>query len=322
MKKPNLPKDEKDRIDHLNALNILDTQSEERFDRLTRMAKRMFNVPIALVSLVDSNRQWFKSCFGLDVRETPRDISFCGHAILGDDIFLIPDATKDERFADNPLVTDAPNIRFYAGCPLRLPNSRKMGTLCIIDDKPRNFDDEDLLILKDLAVMVENEIAAIEYATIDELTKISNRRGFMMLADKSLSYCKRHQVKLSLAYLDLDNFKPINDEFGHKEGDCALVVFSRLILENIRESDIFARIGGDEFVVLFTNTSKQNALDAMSSLQKSMDEYNKNSNKEYDILYSNGIVEFDKTKHKSIADLVNEADKLMYENKKGKNENC
>ncbi|MFV1921534.1 MAG: GAF domain-containing protein [Methylotenera sp.] len=155
MKKPSIPPDEAARLKTLRYLNILDTPAEERFDRLTRMAKRLFDVSFALVSLVDENRQWFKSCAGLDVSETPRDISFCGHTILGDDIFIIPDATKDERFADNPLVLNEPHIRFYAGCPLKFTNGNRLGTLCIIDQQPRNLTDEDLIVLKDLASMVE-----------------------------------------------------------------------------------------------------------------------------------------------------------------------
>jgi len=316
MKIPEIPKDEIERLNDLKSLNILDSNEEERFDRITRMAKKMFNVPIALVSLIDEDRQWFKSCFGLNVKETPRDISFCGHAILDDDIFLIEDATNDERFNDNPLVTQAPFIRFYAGCPLKLPNSRKMGTLCIIDDKPRSFDKEDLDLLKDLAIMVENEIAALQFATIDELTKISNRRGFLMLAEKSLAFCKRNGMPISLTFFDLDNFKPINDNFGHKEGDYALEMFSRLMIEKIRESDIFARLGGDEFVTLFTNTSKDNAEHVVSEFRKSVDNYNKKSQKDYDILFSHGTVEYDINKHPSIEDLIHEADKYMYENKR------
>ena len=171
---------------------------EERFDRLTRMCKRLFGVPIALVSLVDENRQWFKSCVGLSVSETPRDISFCGHAILGNEIFVIPDAAKDERFADNPLVLDEPHIRFYAGCPLRSQNGCKLGTLCIIDRKPRELTQEDLDTLKDLASMVERELEAVQLATLDDLTKISNRRGFMALAQHSLNLCSRQETQASL----------------------------------------------------------------------------------------------------------------------------
>lgn len=114
MKSPETPRDEETRLKRLRSLGILDTAPEERFDRLTRLAKRMFGVPIALVSLVDENRQWFKSCVGLEASETPRDVSFCGHAILCNEIFIIADATLDERFADNPLVLNEPKIRFYS----------------------------------------------------------------------------------------------------------------------------------------------------------------------------------------------------------------
>ena len=119
MKTPEFPPNEVARLQTLRSLDILDSPQEERFDRLTRMARRLFDVPIALVSLVDDNRQWFKSCAGLSVSETGRDISFCGHAILGEGIFIIPDAASDERFHINPLVVNEPTIRFYVGCPLR-----------------------------------------------------------------------------------------------------------------------------------------------------------------------------------------------------------
>ena len=131
MKSPPLPPDESARIEALRALDVLDTQTEERFDRITRIAKNLFGVSIALVGLVDEHRQWFKSRQGLEASETPRDISFCGHAILGEEIFVVPDASLDPRFSDNPLVTGEPKIRFYAGYPLALPSGCKVGTLCI-----------------------------------------------------------------------------------------------------------------------------------------------------------------------------------------------
>jgi len=150
------------------------------------MAQRIFNVPIALVSLIDQDRQWFKSCIGLTDKETPRDISFCGHAILDDEIFIVSDATKDERFFDNPLVTNEPYIHFYAGCPLRFSDGSRLGTLCIIDTKPRSLSNDDIETLKDLGSTAERELAAIELATLDDLTNISNRRGFMLLSQHSL----------------------------------------------------------------------------------------------------------------------------------------
>ena len=182
MQTPAIPDNERLRLDALRRISILDSSAEERFDRITRMARSMFDVPISLVSLVDENRQWFKSCCGLPVQETPRDVSFCGHAILGDGLFVVEDTRQDLRFADNPLVSGEPHIRFYAGCPLQIGEGYKLGTLCIIDRKPRLLDSRQQGLLTDLAGMVERELAAIQLATLDDLTGITNRRGFMLLA--------------------------------------------------------------------------------------------------------------------------------------------
>lgn len=161
---PAFPRDESERLGALRALRVLDTPAEERFDRITRVAARAFGVPIVLVSLVDSNRQWFKACIGIDDSELPREYSFCGHAILEDDMLVIPDALADVRFAANPLVTGPPKIRFYAGQPLRAPSNHKIGTLCVIDCEPRGFDERDRTLLRDLARMVEVELANVELA--------------------------------------------------------------------------------------------------------------------------------------------------------------
>ena len=158
---PAIPANERQRLKALRDMKVLDTPPEERFDRVTRLARQVFATKIALVSLVDENRQWFKSRQGLEACETPRDVSFCGHAILGPEILHVANALEDTRFAANPLVTGAPNIRFYAGCPLRAPNGQKLGTLCIIDPAPRTFSAQDTELLRDLAEMVEEELAAV-----------------------------------------------------------------------------------------------------------------------------------------------------------------
>ncbi|MBF7731308.1 sensor domain-containing diguanylate cyclase [Pseudomonas sp. N040] len=318
MKAPDTPQDEQARLETLRSLGILDSPAEERFDRLTRMAKRLFGVPIALVSLIDENRQWFKSCFGLSVNETSRDISFCGHAILGNDLFLIPDTLADERFADNPLVLNDPYIRFYAGCPLRAPNGNKLGTLCIIDRQPRNFGRDELEALIDLAAMVEREISAVQLATLDELTKISNRRGFMMLAQHSLHLCARQKLAASLVYMDLDKFKPINDTFGHAEGDRALTVFAEQLKAACRGSDILARLGGDEFAILLIDTSRERTGNVVSRLCESVENYNREARRGYAIAFSHGIVEFDPEKHPTLDAMMAEGDALMYGLKRSK----
>jgi signal transduction histidine kinase len=154
-----MPKNEPERVATLRSLDILDCPPDPRFDRLTRLAADIFNVPIALVSFVDSHRQWFKSKIGITAPETPRDISFCSHAILGTTPFVIRDTHSDPRFANNPLVTDDPKIRFYAGIPLLTKNKLALGTFCIIDDKPRNISTLEMSRLSELGAIVMDEIA-------------------------------------------------------------------------------------------------------------------------------------------------------------------
>ncbi|AMC33393.1 GAF domain-containing protein [Janthinobacterium sp. B9-8] len=158
MQVPAFPPDEALRVKTLRELLILDTPPDARFDNLTRAAAAFFRVQIAVVSLIDVNRQWFKSACGLDAKETARDISFCGHAILQDDVFVIEDALLDERFFDNPLVSGEPNIRFYAGAPLKTSNGMNLGTLCLIDKHPGALLDFEIEMLSDMAKLVVQEL--------------------------------------------------------------------------------------------------------------------------------------------------------------------
>ena len=160
-----LPHNEKQRLKALRELLILDTPPEERFDRISTFAAKEFDVPMALVSLVDRDRQWFKSNFGLDACETPRDISFCGHAVAQSKPLVILDALDDPRFADNPLVTGHPFVRFYAGAGLRLPYGQVVGTLCVMDRRPRTFDRLDIAILCGLRDLVVEELQRREEVT-------------------------------------------------------------------------------------------------------------------------------------------------------------
>jgi len=312
---PPIPINESARLATLASLNILDTPPEERFDRLTRLAKRLFGVPIALVSLIDANRQWFKSCDGLDVPESPRDTSFCGHAICEDDILLIPDATLDPRFHDNPLVTGDPHIRFYAGRPLSAPDGMKLGTLCLIVRKPRDFSAEDRALLHDLAQMAEQELAAVHMATMDELTALSNRRGFTMLGQHAIEMCRRLSRPATLVFFDMDGFKPINDRFGHAEGDRALRAFGGELRSVFRESDVVGRLGGDEFAVLLTNTDSAGCQDALARLQRQVQAWNQRNPLGYALRYSAGVIGFNPHFHRSVDDLLAEADAAMYVNK-------
>jgi phosphoribosyl 1,2-cyclic phosphodiesterase/DNA-binding NarL/FixJ family response regulator len=151
------PPDEAERLRALHERGILDTPPEERFDRITRLARRLLDVPAAMVTMIDAERQWFKSTAGFDVSETPRDLAFCSYAIQQDEMFIVPDALADPRFADNPVVADGPRLRFYAGRPVHV-DGRRVGTLCVVDNRPRNLGEEDKKALDDLAALVEKEL--------------------------------------------------------------------------------------------------------------------------------------------------------------------
>jgi GAF domain-containing protein len=142
---------EEKRVDALKAYRLLDTAPHPSFDSVARMARLAFDTPIALISLIDETRQWFKACEGLDVRQTDRDISFCTHAIKGHGVYVVEDAAQDPLFWNNPLVTGAPHIRFYAGAPIIEPEGHALGTLCVIDTEPRAFPERDQRLLTEMA---------------------------------------------------------------------------------------------------------------------------------------------------------------------------
>jgi diguanylate cyclase (GGDEF)-like protein len=307
-----LPTNEAERLKSLYALGILDSSPEERFDRLTRLAARLFDVPIALVSLVDADRQWFKSRNGLDLEETPREHSFCAHAILGEDVMIVPDASADDRFRENPLVTGAPDIRFYAGCPIKAPDGHRLGTLCVISDEPREVIADDGVVLRDLAEIVEHELKALALATIDDLTGLTNRRGFEAVGHHVLGFCHRVERPATLLAFDLDGFKEVNDTHGHAEGDRVLLGFAEALLSTFRESDVVSRLGGDEFCVMLSGAVAPDVERPLTTLKERLGDWVG----PHSVTFSVGVVEFDHDRHHSLAEWLTEADRAMYSAKR------
>ncbi|WP_239953417.1 sensor domain-containing diguanylate cyclase [Pantoea sp. Z09] len=320
MRAPPHPANEAQRLGQLHDMKILNTPPEERFDRLTRLARRLFNTPIALVSLVEASQQWFKSVSGpFEAQSTPRDISFCGHAILQDDVMVVENTLRDDRFHNNPLVTGEPHIRFYAGCPLRGPGGVNVGTLCILGSEPRDFSADDRATLRDLAAMAEAELAAFQSATCDELTQITNRRGFMTLGQLVLNDCLLKQRPACLTFLDLDKFKQINDILGHREGDRALMDFADAMKVCFRHHDLFARLGGDEFVVLFNGLRQPEADALLADFERHLQQQSRSLNRRYALRFSSGVVEFDAAHSRSLEQMLEESDARMYAAKKRRN---
>jgi diguanylate cyclase (GGDEF)-like protein len=265
MKAPATPENETDRLNSLRESGLLEIDSSPAFDRLTRLAKRFFQVPLAMVNLIDEHSLIVKSADGKAPGTVPRNISFCGHTILTEAPLVVGDMLQDDRFADNPLVAGEPRVRFYAGFPLRLRDGASVGSLCLIDYAPASFL-RPISPCWETWALAEDEFAAISAATTDELTGLFNRRGFNQLVRFTLSVARRRAEPLTLGWLDLDRFKEINDRYGHEEGDKALKVMAQLMRSAFREADMLVRFGGDEFAVLFADTDEQGAWIAMQYL--------------------------------------------------------
>ncbi len=315
-----IPGNEAARLRTLRALDILDSESEDRFDRYARLARGLFHVPIALVSLVDADRQWFKARSGLDATETPREASFCAHAILSDAVLVVEDATRDERFRDNPLVCGDPNIRFYAGYPLKTPDGLRMGTLCIIDRRPRTLSAEKRRLLDDLGAMLESELGALYMATVDALTGLCNRRGLDRIARHVLGVCERAGLGGQLLFLDLDGFKTVNDRHGHVAGDRALAEFARIMVECFRDSDAVARIGGDEFCVLLAGATPEQAEQAVARLRSLLAARVVDAGGGGPLSFSAGIVSM--TPGRGLGELLADADARMYAEKSSRTDHA
>jgi diguanylate cyclase (GGDEF)-like protein len=320
-----LPANEPERLEALLRYEILDTDSERHFDDLTLLASHICQTPIALVSLVDKDRQWFKARIGLSVAETPRDFSFCAHAILQPNLFIVRDATEDTRFADNPLVTSEPKIRFYAGMPLFTSDSKHaLGTLCVIDRVPRELNASQKESLAALARQVQ---ALLELrlrlqqekhlARIDSLTGAANRRAFYEALEGELSRLKRYGRPFSVAYLDLDNLKRVNDDWGHEAGDAVLCMVSATVRNILRRTDTIGRMGGDEFAILLSEADSDTARAATDKFSHHLlDAMRQNL---WPITFSIGLVTCLKAAA-SVEELLKKADELMYLVKKsGKN---
>ncbi|PIW61990.1 sensor domain-containing diguanylate cyclase [Shewanella sp. CG12_big_fil_rev_8_21_14_0_65_47_15] len=315
MQLPPIPENELQRLATLRSLNVLDTDAEERFDRITRLTRRIFSLPYCVVTLVDANRQWFKSRQGLEVTETSRDISFCAHAINHEEIFIVNDTLKDTRFSDNPLVVQPPRIRFYAGYPLTIHGQFRVGTLCLIGTEPRRFSDEDIETLTDLGQMVEAELLSIAQNTLDPLTAISNRRGFELLAHQALASCRRTNAEAALVFFDLDFFKEVNDNFGHLRGDQVLYDFAHILMSAFRESDVIARLGGDEFVVLLSFVHRETVNLAINRFKLLLEQYNQRHPQQHKIATSIGVAHWAPDADISLEELFDSADKAMYQDK-------
>ncbi len=256
------------RLQALQNYQVLDTAGEDPFDRVVRVARSILRAPIALVSLVDRERQWFKARSGITFCEAPRDFSLCAHEIESDEPFIVADTHADPRFRTLPLVVGPPYVRSYIGIPLRTPAGYRIGTLCVMDTEVRQPELEQIGILKDLAALVMDELELRLVATTDGLTGALSRRAFLAAAARDLAHVRRHGGDLSCILLDLDHFKDINDTHGHAAGDRALQEVVVLLRSGLRNTDYVGRLGGEEFGIIMPGADAAVACDIGERLRQ------------------------------------------------------
>ncbi|GGI71296.1 GGDEF domain-containing protein [Polymorphobacter multimanifer] len=259
--------DEEGRLAALTRSDVLDSVAEPQFDRITALICSALDVPMAAVSLIDRDRQWFKSSQGLNLTETERDIAFCDHAIRRPTALVVNDARQDPRFASNPLVTGAPHLLSYAGVPLQTPDGYNVGTICALDTRARNFSKPQMEMLANLAAVTVDALEVRMIANFDHLTGSFSRRAFLSQLDLEISRRSSRRYVAALVLFDLDHFKLINDRYGHGAGDSVLRAVGRLCRVTLRRKDVVGRIGGEEFGILLPDTDAEMAIDVAERMR-------------------------------------------------------
>lgn len=277
------------KLANIHSVDLFYTPLEERFERLTRVARRAMHMPVAAISLLNDDKQWFKSAAGWGISEIPRAQSICRLTADAEDLVAIPDTLEDPRTAALPIVAQTPRFRSYAGYPLADEHGNIAGTFCVLDLKPRAFSPGDKQCVLDLAAMAQRELLSDQWRTahasltsklgmarrealMDPLTHLWNRRGASVILKGALANADERGASLSLALLDLDNFKRINDTFGHQTGDEVLRRVASRLLSAVRNDDAICRMGGDEFLVLMTESESGAAARAAERIRRAIND--------------------------------------------------
>jgi diguanylate cyclase (GGDEF)-like protein len=328
------PETEIKRLKLLHQYRILDTVPEKHFDDLTQLAAYICQTPISAISLTDFQRQWYKSKIGFNATEELREMTFCAHAVLQSEVFVIPDTSTDYRFANNPFVTGEANIRFYAGAPLRTPQGLALGTLCVLDHIPRELSCQQIQSLGVLAEQVVTQLelrrnvqnlklnivkrqkseAQLRHNVFhDGLTGLPNRALFMKRLGAAIAKVQRFSNSLfAVLFVDLDRFKVINDSLGHGVGDQLLIETASRLKSCMRNEDMVARLGGDEFTILLNDIqSICDATDIADRIQTALTLPFNFSGQEVFISLSVGIT-LSTTGYQRPEDFLRDADTAMY----------
>jgi diguanylate cyclase (GGDEF)-like protein len=262
-----IPADEALRQRDLERIGVLNHPGDEHFERLVRLTSTVLETPIALISLVDGDRQWFLAHHGLDTTETPREMAFCAHTIASDETLVVPDARQDPRFCTNPLVIHDPKICFYAGAPLQSRNGHNLGTLCVIDRLPRHFSGNQVSLLEDLAQLVSRELELRRQAIVHPISGFVQRSSFLEQAEPEIGRARLSGQPLALLALQLDHFSQVRHRWGQAASDQALRDVAAFLNSQLCPQDLIGQIGDQDFALLMVNVALEPAMERAEAIR-------------------------------------------------------
>jgi diguanylate cyclase (GGDEF)-like protein len=289
------PRFEQQKNEVLQRYRILNGSDVYVADQIVRTAAQVFSVPMVVVSLNERYRNWYRSVYGVQTPVLERLLSFCAQANLSDLPFAVSDVRVDVHFASDPVVEGPPHVVFFAGAPLRDPDGKRFGSLCLVDSRPHEFSDEKLRLLESFAGIVSQDIcvrSAARYAVrdlieaehdkcglfdmamTDPLTKALNRRAFYRFAEREVMRAGRHGKPVSAMLFDIDHFKQVNDVHGHGVGDEVLTRLVECVTRSVRDEDLLGRLGGEEFAMVLPETEPLRAVILANRIRESVSEMN------------------------------------------------
>jgi diguanylate cyclase (GGDEF)-like protein len=284
---------EHQRLAEVHKVKIGNADVQERFDRITRIAQRMFAVTMADFSLIEQHEQRVISASGLNETLIPRDISLAEYSLYKHEVFTVPDAMADARFNANPQVVSRPKIRFFATCPVHSKSGQRVGALTIADSSPRSINAHDQSVLKDLAEMLENELSFASLTTTDRTTQLATNQGFFALAEQGLKLCERNKTPAVAIVFDIANKDAANQGDTSRSKEKNIRAFADQLRHFFRKSDVVGRLGNEEFTALLLNARSEQVTEMVKKLQSSIDIYNKENRDQPPIKFTHSIAEFD-----------------------------
>ncbi|MGD8340916.1 MAG: sensor domain-containing diguanylate cyclase [Gammaproteobacteria bacterium] len=315
------------------------TPIEERFERITRLARRVLKVPVAAITFLNEDKQWFKSVSGWAVTELPNSQSFCPITLAAGRMTIFEDTRQEASLSQHPLVNTGPQFRFYAGHPIMDETEQLCGTFCVFDQKPRQFSEADKNSLIDLAEITQREIfsermksvhsslmsklgIARRESMMDPLTRLWNRRGAGVMTKAALESANAQNSSVGIAVIDLDNFKQINDTYGHQIGDEVLRKTALRLIQSVRTDDTVCRIGGDEFLLIMKDTDSVVAKGTTQRMREVVAETPiKTRQGPITVTTSVGFTVRSGSEHESVDQLIEQADRALMRSKaEGRNQ--